>query len=246
MNRAILGLHAKGFKYVANFDLMAFYDSIDHHVLKFFLKDIGLDEDAIKLLMQCLRQWTSSTWSTGPEAIYHEHGIPQGPLSSGMLSEVVLQHLDKAGEKGTKTSYIRYVDDIKIFGKSEDVLRRKLIALDLASKEVGLFPQTSKINIRRITNPNDEIKSVSRPAEPSLRPVVSQRKLASRLLEITRRSRVDPLLSTRFKYLLAQADPNYRLSKGFLGCLDGTRNTVARYPHIFHGTKSYRLGWPLR
>jgi hypothetical protein len=232
MTRAIRGLHSKGFIYVANFDLAAFYDSIDHHVLNHFLKEVGLDEDAIKLLMQCLRQWTSSTWSTGPQAIYHEHGIPQGPLSSGMLSEVVLQHIDKAGERGSNTRYIRYVDDIKIFAKSEDVLRRKLIALDLSSKEVGLFPQTSKINIRRIVNPDDEIKSVSRPPEPSIQPVVSQKKLASRLLEITRRSRVDPLLSSRFKYLLAQAEPNYRLSERLL-------KVIRRHPEYSGTISSY-------
>ena len=169
--------------------------------------------------MRCLRQWTSSTWSVGPESIYHGHGIPQGPLSSGMLSEVVLQHIDKAGERGTRTRYIRYVDDIKIFAKSEDELRRKLVALDLASKEIGLFPQTAKINIRKMSNPNDEVKSVSRPPEPSVRPLINQKRLASRLLEITRRSRVDPSLSTRFKYLLAHAEPHYRLSKRLLSVL---------------------------
>ena len=232
MSWTIHEFHAKGFVFVANFDLTAFYDSIDHHVLSHFLKEVGLEEDAIKLLMQCLRQWTSSTWSVGPEAIYHEHGIPQGPLSSGMLSEVVLQHIDKAGERGSKTRYIRYVDDIKIFAKSEDELRRKLIALDLSSKEIGLFPQTSKINIRRITNPDDEIKSVSRPPELSIRPVVSQKKLASRLLEMTRRSRVDPLLSTRFKYLLSQAEPTYRLSERLL-------KVIRRYPEYSGTISSY-------
>jgi hypothetical protein len=136
-----------------------------------------------------------------------------------MLSEVVLQHIDKAGERGARTRYIRYVDDVKIFAKSEDELRRKLIALDLASKDIGLFPQTSKINIRLINNIDDELKSVSRPPEASIRPVVDQKKLTGRLLELTRRSRVDPLHSTRFKFLLGKAEPNYRLSERLLQVL---------------------------
>jgi hypothetical protein len=103
--------------------------SIDHNVLRHFLTSIGIDEDAVDFLLQCLKTWTSTTWSTGPQNIYHEHGIPQGPLSSGMLSEAVLLHLDEAGEQGTKTIYLRYVDDIKIFAKTEDELRRKLIKL---------------------------------------------------------------------------------------------------------------------
>lgn len=208
-----------GYTYVATFDLTAFYDSIDHHVLQHFLHELYLNEDAIRFLMECLRKWTSSTWNTSPTAIYHEHGIPQGPLSSGMLSEAVLQHLDIAGERGRKTRYLRYVDDIRIFAKSEAELRRKLIGLDLASKEIDLFPQTSKINIRIMTNPNDEIKSVSRPLEPSVFPTIDQTKLKKRILAITRRSSIPMRLSTRFKYLLAFVEPTYTLSIRLLDVL---------------------------
>ncbi len=106
-----------GYHYVANFDLAAFYDSIDHYVLRHFLAALGIDEDTVEFLLRCLKVWTSSTWSNGQENIYHEHGIPQGPLASGMLSEAVLQHIDEAGERGRKTVYLRYVDDIKILAK---------------------------------------------------------------------------------------------------------------------------------
>lgn len=201
-----------GHHYVANFDLTAFYDSIDHHVLRHFLSTLGIDEDTVDFLLRCLKVWTSSTWSNGKENIYHEHGIPQGPLASGMLSEAVLQHIDSAGERGRKTVYLRYVDDIKILAKNEDELRRKLIALDISSKEIGLFPQTAKINIRKIAHPRDEVKSVSRPPEPSIKPKVDQRKLASRILELTRNGRVASENVTRFKYLLAHAAPTHRLN----------------------------------
>lgn len=78
--------HSRGYDHIANFDLASFYDSIDHHVLVHFLKELKIDEDTIEYLMRCLRKWTSATWSNGPSNIYHEHGIPQGPLASGMLS----------------------------------------------------------------------------------------------------------------------------------------------------------------
>jgi retron-type reverse transcriptase len=204
--------HSRGYDHIANFDLTSFYDSIDHHVLVHFLKELKIDEDTIEYLMRCLRQWTSATWSNGPVNIYHEHGIPQGPLASGMLSEVVLQHLDKAGEQGQHTIYLRYVDDIKILAKTELDLRAKLIKLDITSKEIGLFPQTSKINMRKVSDPEDEIKSVSRPLEPSVVPVTDQKKLTGRILELCRRGRVATSDSTRFKYLLAKANPNHRLN----------------------------------
>jgi hypothetical protein len=178
----IKNAHSQGFEFIADFDLTAFYDSIGHRVLRYFLKKIGIDEDTTDFLLECLSVRTSSTWSTGPENIYHGHGIPQGPLSSGMLSEAVLVHLDAAGEQGSKTVYLRYVDDIKILAKTEVDLRRKLIKLDIAAKEIGLFPQTSKINIRKIIDPAEEIKSISRPPEPSLQPSSDQQKLIPRIL----------------------------------------------------------------
>ena len=205
--------HSRGYDHIANFDLASFYDSIDHHVLVHFLKELKIDEDTIEYLMRCLRKWTSATWSNGPSNIYHEHGIPQGPLASGMLSEAVLQHLDKSGEQGgRRTIYLRYVDDIKILAKTEKDLRAKLIKMDITSKEIGLFPQTAKINMRKVKDPEDEIKSVSRPPEPSLVPAIDQKKLAARILELCRRGRVAPSDTTRFKYLLAKVNPNHRLN----------------------------------
>lgn len=207
------------YKWVANFDLTSFYDSIDHNVLKHFLIELQVDDDLISFLMNSLKIWSSSTWSNRSNAIYLEHGIPQGPLSSGMLSEVVLKHIDETGERGRRTKYFRYVDDIKIFAKNEKYLRQKLIALDLCSKEIGLFPQTSKINIRRLKNPEDEIKSVSIPPEPSIGPFGSQNKLVKRLLEITRRGRVAKDHTSRFKYLLGHVDPTHKLNSRLLDVL---------------------------
>ena len=49
-----------------------------------------VNKDFLDLLVKCLNTWTSTQGR-----IYHNHGIPQGPLSSGLLSEVVLQHFDQ-------------------------------------------------------------------------------------------------------------------------------------------------------
>jgi hypothetical protein len=217
--KSLRAAHANGYKHIADFDLTSFYDSIDHHVLSHFLRELNIDHDTVEFLMEALKRWTSSTWSLGPANIYHGYGIPQRPLSSGMLSEAVLDHLDQAGEQGTKTIYLRYVDDIKILAKTEEELRRKLIKLDICSKEIGLFPQTSKINIRKVANINEEIKSVSVPPEISLKPFVDQSKLTKRLLELSRGATVSPKDTTRFKYLLAKADGTYRLNTRIMAIL---------------------------
>lgn len=215
--------YSKGYEYIANFDLAAFYDSIDHHVLRHYLKETGVDEDAIDFLLECLKVWTSSTWSNGPQNIYHEHGIPQGPLASGMLSEAVLQHLDDAGEQGRKTVYLRYVDDIKILAKNEQELRRKLIKLDISAKEIGLFPQTAKINIRRIEDPDGEVKTISRPTEEassSLNLLEDQQKLIIQIKELSRNGKIESQNVTIFKYLLSYVEPTYHLNSRMIKVLE--------------------------
>jgi hypothetical protein len=201
---------ANGFKYVATFDLTAFYDSIDHNVLKIFLQRSSIDPDTTDFLLNNLRHWTEATWSEGRRRlIFHEHGIPQGPSSSGMLSEVVLQHLDSIGDRKSKdVRYLRYVDDIKIMAKDEKTLRRKLVSLDLASKEIGLFPQASKIAIREISDPEEEIKSVSIPPEPAVLPFATQHDVQARARALANRG--NPTDTTRFKYVLPRLEPTTR------------------------------------
>lgn len=221
-----------GYKFIADFDLTSFYDSIDHHVLAHFLNELKIDRDTTSFLMDCLKHWTSTTWTVGPQNIYHGHGIPQGPLPSGMLSEAVLLHLDEAGEQGSRTIYLRYVDDIKILAKTEDELRRKLIKLDISAKEIGLFPQTSKVNIHRITDPDDEVKSVSRPPERAIKPQVDQPKLRARILQLSRNSVVTTGDATRFKFLLANAEPNYKLNARLMG-------VIRKHPELAPAICSY-------
>ena len=201
-NEAARKAFTDGFRFTASFDLTACYDSLDHGVLRYFLARIGCDEEFCRRLTDWLSVWTATDHN-----IYHNHGIPQGPLSSGLLSEVVLQHFD-ANRGQTKTvRYMRYVDDIRLFAKTEKELRLMLIRLDKLSKDIGLFPQSAKIGIHRVTDIEEELKSVSRPTESSIeRKSVDQVKLRTRLNELTPRLKVqDP---TRFKYLLAHADPN--------------------------------------
>lgn len=201
-----------GYNIVANFDLAAFYDSIDHHVIRHFLKELRIDIDLIDFLLSCLKTWTCNTWTSVSNYIYHEHGIPQGPLSSGMLSELILKYIDDIGCRRGSVKYIRYVDDIKLFATNETALRQRLISLDLAAKEVGLFPQSSKINIRKVTNFLEEIKSVSRPPEPSITPLINQNLLCKRLLEMTKGGSVSTNDVTMFKYLLSNAKPSHKLN----------------------------------
>ncbi|MBI5927206.1 MAG: hypothetical protein HY836_16570 [Aquabacterium sp.] len=80
-NKAAETVFANGYVWTASFDLTAFYDSIDHNVLRHMLKEIGLDHDFCTELTRLLNKWTATTTQ-----IYHDHGIPQGNASQLSLA----------------------------------------------------------------------------------------------------------------------------------------------------------------
>jgi hypothetical protein len=206
LNEACRKAFNDGHVHGASFDLTACYDSLDHGVLRHFLRQLGCDEEFNLRLTDFLSRWTATN-----HRIYHNHGIPQGPLASGLLSEVVLRHFDEHRGSARQVRYVRYVDDIRLFAKSSDSLRRMLVRLDTLSKDIGLFPQSSKVHIHRIKDIEDELKSLSNPPEPVLKAkVVNQERLRSRIVELSPHFRVEE--STRFKYMLACAEPSSKLN----------------------------------
>ncbi len=205
-NKAARQAFNKGLTFTASFDLTAYYDSLDHGVLRHFMSEIGCDPNFCSVLTDYLSRWTATE-----RRVYHNHGIPQGPLGSGLLSEVVLQHFDSNYGDPKRVRYMRYVDDIRLFAATHRELREMIINLDLLSKDVGLFPQSSKIEIHEVKDIESELKSVSNPPEDAIkRAVVNQETLLKRLTELSPRFHV--VNDTRFKYLLAHAVPSSKLN----------------------------------
>jgi retron-type reverse transcriptase len=206
---AMRSAYAKGYVYTASFDLTACYDSIDHAVIRHSLRELKLDGEFIDEFLRLLGRWTG--FSGGKQRIFHGHGIPQGPLPSGLVAETVLRYFDDAdSRRGIK--YFRYVDDIRLFAKDERSLRRELVALDVRSKQLGLFPQSSKIHIHRVTRIEDEFKSISLPAgHPGAAIPKSPVAVREELQRLSARYAVPN--GTRFKYLLSLAQPENPLAQ---------------------------------
>jgi len=55
--------------------------------------------------------------------------------------------------------YLRYVDDIRIFSKSEKTSRKAIAALDLISRDLGLIPQGTKVLFKEIDDIEKELKT---------------------------------------------------------------------------------------
>ncbi len=128
-----------GYKYVAHFDLAAYFDTIDHNVLvKFIAKETYLDFG--KFISICFEDWSVEKGNK------LHHGIPQGPVSSNYLADVYMLPIDEQmSKKGIK--YVRYVDDIKIYGVNKEEVLYGVLILDKECKEKGLIPHSKKYEI---------------------------------------------------------------------------------------------------
>jgi hypothetical protein len=218
-DRAITKTFKAGNDFVADFDLVSFYELIDHKLLREVLEQRFKDQDELVLLFRCLEKWTANRKG----ACLH-HGIPQGPEPSAFLAECFLFSFDVIRFKDVV--YLRYVDDIKLMAKTETPVRRALLKLDIASKELGLVPQAQKIECRQVRNLSELRKNIpSRLA--SLTPArrvtgATQRRLERVFRRSIKKERRRWIITddTKFKFALARMNPRQRILKRVAPLLD--------------------------
>jgi len=150
--------YESGYSYLSEFDIASFFDTIDHFILAEILKNKhSVDNELANLLTDLLASWTGDF--TG-KTLNGRHGIPQGPIASSFLADVYLFHLDREilENRILDVKYIRYVDDIRVFSKTEKAAKKAIAYLDLFARDLGLIPQGSKILMNKI----DDIESLLR------------------------------------------------------------------------------------
>lgn len=135
----------RGWRWAAHFDLAAYYDTISHDILLSNISDINLKNNVKKWLQ---------IWSANNIAGMKGHGIPQGPIASDFLAEVFFLPIDIKMPKQSY-AYLRYVDDIRLFGENENMVREAAIELEQKCRHLGLIPQSTKFHIKKITSPED-------------------------------------------------------------------------------------------
>jgi len=145
------------YNYIVEFDIASFYDTINHNVLKTILEK-KIDKKIVDILIYIL-QYSSADFSRHKNII--ANGIPQGPIGSAMLAEVFLNNFfDNFMSKQTtkdEIKYLRYADDIRIFAKEEYIGNKYITILDLLCRDIGLIPQSSKIEVKTCFDSKDFI-----------------------------------------------------------------------------------------
>lgn len=105
-----------GCKYVVDIDLENFFDTVNHDkLMKRLWWDLG---DRNKRLLRLIRKYLRAGIMENGLKVKTKIGTPQGGPLSPLLSNIVLDQLDKELEKrGHK--FCRYADDCNIYVKSE-------------------------------------------------------------------------------------------------------------------------------
>lgn len=132
-------------------DITGFFDSIPHYNLLLTLSiHFGVEDEILDLLSVCLNAW-SGTKESSTSGV----GIPQGPQPSYFLANLLLYPLDKQ-LISEAFKYYRYMDDIKIYGYSEDELRSVLVLIDNYLKGQGLSINSKKTAITSIDKDKED------------------------------------------------------------------------------------------
>ncbi|MDA2923351.1 RNA-directed DNA polymerase [Acidobacteria bacterium AH-259-L09] len=200
----------KGFVWIANFDLAAFYDTISHELLLKTLFPLNGGYEIRTNVQGWLKIWSAEKTSSS-----FGHGIPQGPIASDFLAECFLLPIDgKLAADGVK--FVRYVDDIRLFGKTETEVRKAAIQLEVLCRDRGVIPQSAKFVIKRTKSVEEAVGSL-----PSLTP--PEREQEEETLELPEREAVFLLRKaldgrpqhitdkSRVRYVLYRAEPSQKL-----------------------------------
>jgi RNA-directed DNA polymerase len=102
-----------GYTHVVDMDLSKFFDKVNHDRLMSRLATKIKDKRVLKLI----RRYLNAGTMINGVIVYTDEGTPQGGPISPLLSNVVLDELDKELEaRGHK--FVRYADDFRIYCKS--------------------------------------------------------------------------------------------------------------------------------
>lgn len=136
-----------GYQDIVDIDLSKFFDEVEHY------KILQLIYEKVKCrtTLRLIRKWLQAPILVNGVLERRRKGVPQGSPLSPLLSNILLDQLDKALErKGLR--FIRYADDFSIYTKSKATARRVGNEIYLFLRDKLCLPiNRAKSGIRRPT-----------------------------------------------------------------------------------------------
>lgn len=134
-----------GYQHIVDIDLKSFFDEVEHYVLLELMYRKVKCKQSLKLLRSFLR----APILLKGKLQKRRKGVPQGSPLSPLLSNILLNELDKLLEsRGVR--YVRYADDFSVYVKSKKAAKRVGNNLYLYLKQKLRLPiNPEKSGIRR-------------------------------------------------------------------------------------------------
>ena len=176
-----------GLQYIVEIDLEKFFDRVNHDKLMSLLSRSVSDKRVLRLI----RRYLESGVMDNGVITRNAEGTPQGGPLSPILSNIMLDLLDKELEsRGHK--FVRYADDISIFTSSQRGAERILASLiDWIERRLKLKVNREKSGIRRPSDGNLLGFGFWRGQGGAIRPRVSSKsynRLKEKIKRLTQRS----------------------------------------------------------
>ncbi len=140
-----------GYSHVVDLDLEKFFDRVNHDYLMNELSRKITDKRVLKLIHKILGAEIQEDGKSTPS----KEGVPQGGPLSPLLSNIILDKLDKELEKRGHR-FVRYADDCSIYVKSKRAGERVMASINVyVEKELKLKVnmEKSSVNSARVHPP---------------------------------------------------------------------------------------------
>jgi RNA-directed DNA polymerase len=177
---------AQGYDWVVDIDLEQFFDRVNHDRLMARVAERVGDKRLLKLIRAFLNAGILEDGLVRPT----EEGTPQGSPLSPLLSNLVLDELDKELEK-RGLPFVRYADDCNIYVRSEWAGQRVMKSIsDFLTRKLRLKVNTTKSAVAKPSARKFLGFSFSAGPEPK-RIIAPQavKRFRSRVVELTGRNR---------------------------------------------------------
>lgn len=235
------GFINEGFTWIVDVDMEKFFDRVNHD----YLMNLLSERIADKLVLKLIRAIIESGIMVGGVFTESEEGVPQGGPLSPLLSNIILDMLDKELE-ARNLRFVRYADDCSIYVGSQKAGKRVLESVTtFVEKRLKLKVNKTKSGVRRPSKFTILGHSFYKSSgEWALRIAdKSYQKLKAKIREITRKTR-PYAMHTRLRKLsdLTRGWTNYfKLADGRakLQAIDEWTRRRLRYCH-WHNWKRVR------
>jgi len=137
-----------GYEWIVDIDLQSFFDEVNQDKLMAIIHRTIKDDDVISLIRKFLQSGVME------KGVIQEtrRGTPQGGNLSPLLSNIMLNELDKELE-ARELNFVRYADDCLIMVKSEKAANRVMESITtFITKKLGLKVNVEKSKIARPNN----------------------------------------------------------------------------------------------